>query len=137
MKAVAEINKTAKFLRGGGCHGTGIKHAVISNHPDSMPVEARKTRDQAGAEFAAHLEKAGCIAVAINDMGDDFAHLKRLAPVGRHNIGKRVFASVYRVIAGNSWRPRPCIVGQVRQKPRDLVQCVFFVFCQIVNGTAF
>ena len=56
-----------------------------------MPVEARKTRDQAGTKFAAHLEKL--VIAAINDMGDDFAHLKRLAPVGRHNISKRVFAS--------------------------------------------
>ena len=37
-----------------------------------MPIEACETRDQAGTEFAAHLEKASFISFAVDDMGDDF-----------------------------------------------------------------
>ena len=45
MKAVAEVDKAAKLLCGGSRHGTSIKHTIIADHRDGMPVEARKACD--------------------------------------------------------------------------------------------
>ena len=130
MEGVAHVGEAAELLRRLRGHRARIEVAVIRDHADTLAGHAREPRDKRGAEALRHLEEAALVHHRLHH----FPHVEGLAPFPRHDVAKRLFRAVARIVRFDVRRALPHIVGQIGKEARDLLQRVLFVLRHIVDN---
>ena len=114
-------------------HRARKEFAIVTPNPHRLSVEPRKTGYLGTAVALSYFKKT----VLIKYSFDDLTHLKRNAPITRHDLEQRLVAAVNRVIAVKDGGELIDVVRHVREKTLYLLDAGTLVVRTVINGAVF
>ena len=131
VERVAQIDEVGLLARALSVDRPAVKHRVVGNDANDLAVHAREHRDDRLAKRRLDLETA----LAVDDHGNQLAHVVGFAPVLWNDRRKRFVAPFDRVGANRRRGELPHILRHVRQETTDHREAVMLARCHVVDGT--